>query len=74
MSLAGIISVIITTGLRPASIASIPASLANGVGTKIIEAFASVFSRAEATVSNTGRPTAVVPPFPGVTPATILVP
>src|SRR6266568_1130818 len=31
-SLAGIISVIITTGLRPASIASIPASLANESG------------------------------------------
>jgi hypothetical protein len=33
-----------------------------------------VFSRASATVSNTGKPRWVVPPFPGEVPPTILVP
>src|SRR6266702_1650029 len=37
-------------------------------------ASAPVFSRASATVSNTGRPRCVEPPLPGEVPPTILVP
>src|SRR6267142_7230184 len=37
-------------------------------------ASAPVFSRASATVSNTGRPRCVAPPLPGEVPPTILVP
>ncbi len=44
-------------------------------GTKISATFARVFSTASLTVSNTGTPSStVVPPLPGVTPATIWVP
>jgi len=38
------------------------------------DAVAPVFATASATVSNTGSPRWVVPPFPGVTPPTICVP
>ena len=58
----------------PASAASMTASAANGGGTKITDALAPVFSTASATVLNTGQPSCVVPPLPGVTPPTTLVP
>jgi len=45
-----------------------------GGGTKIIVAFAPVFSTASMTVSNTGSPSTVSPALPGVTPPTICVP
>ena len=50
------------------------ASAAPGGGTKITVAFAPVFSTASATVLNTGQPSWVVPPLPGVTPPTTVVP
>ena len=43
-------------------------------GTLTYEAVAPVLATASATVSNTGRSRWVVPPLPGVTPPTILVP
>ena len=58
----------------PASSASRMASAANGGGTKIMVALAPVFSTASATVLKTGQPSWVVPPLPGVTPPTTLVP
>ena len=57
----------------PASAASMIASAANGGGTKITEALAPVAFTASATVLNTGQPSWVVPPLPGVTPPTTLV-
>src|SRR6202522_3851009 len=74
MSLVGIPSVMQMIRGRPASSASRMASAANGGGTKITVALAPVFSTAWATVSNTGQPSCVVPPLPGVTPPTTLVP
>src|SRR6201996_252890 len=74
MSLVGIPSVMQMISGRPASSASRMASAANGGGTKITVAFAPVLSTASATVSNTGQPSCVVPPLPGVTPPTTLVP
>ena len=52
------------------------ASAAKGGGTKIIETSALVSFTASSTELNTGifPSTASNPPFPGVTPATILVP
>jgi hypothetical protein len=38
------------------------------------EALAPVLATASATLSNTGVPSKTVPPLPGVTPATTLVP
>src|SRR3954467_14493916 len=67
-------SVMQTTSSTPASAASMIASAANGGGTKMTVALAPVFSIASATVLNTGQPSCVVPPFPGVTPPTTLVP
>ena len=58
----------------PASAASTIASAAKGGGTKIMEALAPVAFTASATVSKTGMPSWVVPPLPGVTPATTCVP
>jgi hypothetical protein len=49
------------------------ASAANGGGTKITEALAPVSIAASATVLNTGQPSCVVPPLPGVTPPTTVV-
>ena len=64
-----------TIRLTPASIASRHASAANGGGTKIAEAFASVSETAFATVLKIGIPLASFwLPFPGVTPATTCVP
>ena len=74
MSFVGIPSVMQTTIDTPASAASTIASAANGGGTKIIVAFAPVSPTAAATVSKTGIPSCVEPPFPGVTPATTSVP
>ncbi len=50
------------------------ASAAKGGGTKITEALAPVFSIASWTVSKIGQPSWVVPPLPGVTPPTTVVP
>ena len=74
MSSTGTPSVIATTVLMPASTASRMASAVNAGGTKIIVASAPVFSTASITVSNTGTPSTVSPPLPGVTPPTICVP
>ena len=67
-------SVMQTTSGRPASAASITASAAPGGGTKMTEALAPVSRTASATVLNTGQPSCVVPPLPGVTPPTTWVP
>ncbi len=74
MSLTGIPSVMHAMTATPASAASTIASAAKGGGTKIIDAFAPVSRTASATVSKTGMPSWVVPPLPGVTPATTCVP
>src|SRR5487761_1725331 len=74
MSSVGMPSVMQTISGMPASSASRIASAANGGGTKMTVAFAPVFSTACRTVSNTGQPSWVVPPLPGVTPPTTLVP
>ena len=50
------------------------ASAANGGGTKMTDALAPVFSTASWTVSKIGQPSCVVPPLPGVTPPTTVVP
>ena len=49
-------------------------SLVNGAGTKMHDVFAPLLLTASATVSYTGRPCTCWPPFPGVTPATTVVP
>ena len=74
MSLIGMPSVMQMISGSLASFASRIASAANGGGTKMTVALAPVFSTASATVSNTGQPSCVVPPLPGVTPPTTLVP
>ena len=75
MSSMGMPSVMQTTSGTPASVASRIASAANGGGTKITLAFARVSRTACARVSNTGTLSSKrVPPLPGVTPATRLVP
>ena len=53
---------------------AVPGSPAPGGGTKITDALAPVFATASCTVSNTGQPSCVVPPLPGVTPPTTVVP
>ena len=60
--------------LIPDKIASIIASLQNGAGTKIKEVLPSNWLMASLTVLHIGMPDFSVPPFPGVTPATIFVP
>ena len=67
-------SVIATQNLIPASAASIILSAANGGGTKIILASAPVASTASFIVLKTGLSKCLIPPLPGVTPPTILVP
>ena len=74
MSSVGMPSVIQTTSAIPASAASMIASAAKGGGTKMTDALAPVCFTASATVSKMGHPSCVVPPFPGVTPPTTLVP
>ena len=74
MSSVGIPSVMqITSGTSAAAASRIP-SAANGGGTKITETFAPVSFTASSTVLNTGHPSCIVPPFPGVTPPTTFVP
>ena len=63
-----------TTSLTPASAASMIASAAADGGTKIAAASAPFGRTASATVLKTGTPRCVVPPLPGVMPATTLVP
>ena len=58
----------------PASADSMIASAANAGGTKTPETSAPVAPTASATVSKIGTPSWPVPPLPGETPATILVP
>ena len=74
MSTVGMPSVMQTASAMPASAASITASAAPGGGTKMTVALAPVFATASWTESNTGQPSCVVPPLPGVTPPTTLVP
>jgi hypothetical protein len=74
MSWLGIPSVTQTAVLIPASAASMMASAAKGGGTKTRLASAPVASTASRTVLNSGKPRWVVPPLPGVTPPTTLVP
>ena len=74
ISRVGIPSVMHTTRLIPASTASTIASAANGAGTNISEVFAFVSFTASNAVLNTWKPSTSVPPFPGVTPPTTLVP
>src|ERR1035437_4475561 len=74
MSSVGMPSVMQTISGIPASSASRMASAATGGGTQIIVALAPVFSTASATVLNTGQPSCLVPPLPGVTPPTTSVP
>jgi hypothetical protein len=74
MSSVGMPSVMQTTSASPPSAASMMASAANGGGTKMTEAFAPVCFTASCTVSKIGHPSCVVPPLPGVTPPTTVVP
>src|SRR5215470_8874036 len=74
MSSVGIPSVMHTINSICASAASMMASAAKGGGTKITVASAEVSFTACCTVLNTGQPSWVVPPLPGVTPPTICVP
>ncbi len=75
MSLTGTPSVMQQISWMPASIASRMASIEKGGGTKIMVAFAPVASTACLTVLKIGRLlSSLWPPFPGVTPPTILVP
>ena len=74
MSSVGMPSVMQTASGTPASAASITASAAPGGGTKITVALAPVACTASATVLNTGQPSCIVPPLPGVTPPTTWVP
>jgi hypothetical protein len=74
MSRTGMPSVIQTASGNPASAASRIASAPPAGGTKITDALAPVAVTQSATVLNTGQPSCVVPPFPGVTPPTTVVP
>jgi hypothetical protein len=70
----GLPSVLHTTSSIPAAAASMMASAANGGGTKIMAVLAPVSARHSATEFHTGKPSIVVPPLPGVTPPTTVVP
>ncbi len=74
MSRVGMPSVMQTTRGIPASVASMIASAAPGGGTKITETLAPVLRTASSTLSKSENPSTVVPPLPGVTPPTTLVP
>ncbi len=74
MSCAGMPSVMQTQSSMPASAASMIESAAKGGGTKTALAVAPVSATARFTVSKTGRPRCLLPPLPGVTPPTTLVP
>ena len=69
MSCTGVPSVIAMTSPSSASSASSIASIAPDAGTKMIDAFAPVSDSARDTVSKIGKPSRVVPPAPGTTPA-----
>jgi hypothetical protein len=74
MSMVGMPSVMHTASGMSAAAASITASAPPGGGTKITVALAPVALMASETVLNTGQPSCVVPPLPGVTPPTTCVP
>jgi hypothetical protein len=74
MSMVGMPSVMQTASGMAASAASMMASAANGGGTKMTVALAPVSRTASCTLLNTGQPSWVVPPLPGVTPPTTCVP
>ncbi len=74
MSTVGMPSVMQTASGMPASVASMMASAAAGGGTKITDAFAPVSRTASCTLLKIGQPSWVVPPLPGVTPPTTVVP
>ena len=74
ISSVGMPSVMQTIRSISASAASMMASAANGGGTKITVALAPVLSTASCTVLKIGQSSCVVPPLPGVTPPTMLVP
>ena len=74
MSRTGTPSVIQIISSIPFSAASIIASFENLAGTFITEVFALVSVTASLTVLKTGKLKCSWPPFPGVTPPTILVP
>jgi len=62
------------TSGTPAAAASMMASAAAGGGTKIRAQLAPSLATASATVFQTVKPSWVVPPLPGVTPPTTVVP
>jgi len=74
MSATGMPSVMQTTSGTPAAAASMIASAAAAGGTKISAQVAPSVATASATVFQTGKPSWVVPPLPGVTPPTTVVP
>jgi hypothetical protein len=74
MSRAGMPSVMHTITPMPASAASRIASAAKAGGTKIREVFAAVSWTLWITELKTGIPSWIIPPLPGVTPATTFVP
>ena len=74
ISRTGAPSVIMTANSIPASAASKTASATKAGGTNTIETVAPVLATASLTVLKIGLSRCVVPPLPGVTPPTILVP
>ena len=74
ISCTGMPSVMQTISSTPASAASMMASPAKAGGTKMMETLAPACFTQSATVLNTLRSRCVVPPLPGVTPPTTLVP
>ena len=74
ISRTGICSVMRMTSFMPAAAASQAESAAAMAGTKITLVSAPVSATASAQELKTGTPRTFWPPFPGVTPATILVP
>ena len=73
-SLTGMCSGTTTMSFMPASTVSRNASRTNAAGTKNTDAFAPVCLTASSTLSKTGSPSTIAPPFPGVTPPTTFVP
>src|SRR5437867_2640017 len=74
MSATGMPSVMQITSGTPAAAASMMASAAAAGGTKMSAQLAPSLATASATVFQTGKPSCVVPPLPGVTPPTTCVP
>src|SRR5882672_7654770 len=74
MSATGMPSVMQMTSGIPAAAASMIASAAAGGGTKMSAQSAPSLATASATVFHTAKPSWVVPPLPGVTPPTTVVP